>query len=194
MKIHEYQGKSLLSKYGVPVPDGLIVRSAQQAFDAASKLGGVVVVKSQIHAGGRGKGQLFDKADRTKLVLDGGVKVVKTPDEAKSVALKILGNILVTHQSGPEGKLVSTVLVEKGCDIKKEYYLGLILDRANSCVTIMASSEGGMDIEEVAAKQPEKILKVAIERHVAQIVLTRFDFLWIFFSQITQIEKVFVSE
>ncbi|MCP5463882.1 MAG: ADP-forming succinate--CoA ligase subunit beta [Deltaproteobacteria bacterium] len=163
MKIHEYQGKELFRKFGVPVPEGIVCKSAEEVQAAASKFGGVVVVKSQIHAGGRGKGKVYSKANRDELVLDGGVKVVKSPEEAKEVAQKILGNILVTHQTGAEGREVKTILLEQGCDIKQELYLGLVLDRATSRVTIMASTEGGMDIEEVAANQPEKILKVAID-------------------------------
>lgn len=163
MKIHEYQGKEIFRKFGVPVPEGIVAKTADEAFAAAQKLGGVIVVKSQIHAGGRGKGKVYNAKNRSELVLDGGVKVVKTPEDAKAAAQKMLGNILVTHQSGAEGKQVKTLLIEKGCDIKKEYYLGLVLDRATSRVTIMASTEGGMNIEEVAEKTPEKILKVAID-------------------------------
>ena len=163
MKIHEYQAKALFKKYNVPVPEGIVALTADDAAQAAKTLGGVVVVKSQIHAGGRGKGKVYSASNRSELVLDGGVKVVKNADEAKTVAQKILGNILVTHQSGEEGKLVKQVLVEKGCDIKKEYYLGLVLDRATSRVTIMASAEGGMDIEKIAEETPEKIIKLAID-------------------------------
>lgn len=167
MKIHEYQAKEIFRKYGVPVPDGLVAKTVEEALEAAKKLTGVVVVKSQIHAGGRGKGKVYKKTDvgaqQAVPILDGGVKVVKTAEEAKSVAEKILGHVLVTHQSGKEGKIVKTLLIEKGCDIKKEYYLGLVLDRATSRVTLMASSEGGTEIEEVAAKHPEKILKAVID-------------------------------
>lgn len=163
MKIHEFQGKELFRKFGVPVPEGIVCRTADSVFEAAERLGGVVVVKSQIHAGGRGKGKIYDHTNRNELVLDGGVHVVKSAGAARDVAKKILGNLLVTHQTGPEGKVVKSVLVEKGCDIKKEYYLGLVLDRAVSRVTIMASAEGGMDIEAVAARSPEKILKVAVD-------------------------------
>lgn len=163
MKIHEYQGKELFRKFGVPVPNGIVCKTSEEVYDAAKKIGGVVVVKSQIHAGGRGKGKVYNINNRSELVLDGGVKVVKTPEDARDVAKKILGNVLVTHQSGEEGKVVKTIFVEQGCDIKKEYYLGLVLDRATSKVTFMASKEGGMDIEEVAATHPEKIIKVAID-------------------------------
>ncbi len=163
MKIHEYQGKEIFRKFGVPVPQGIMVTSAAAALEAAQKLTGVVVVKSQIHAGGRGKGKIYAKNDRSKMVLDRGVAVVKTPEDAQKMAELMLGNILVTHQSGAEGKEVKRLLVEQGCNIKKEYYLGLVLDRATSRVTIMASTEGGMNIEEVAAESPEKILKEAID-------------------------------
>jgi succinyl-CoA synthetase beta subunit len=163
MKIHEYQAKELFRKYKVPVLEGIVARSGDEAYQAAQKLGGVVVVKSQIHAGGRGKGKVFDKNNIIEKVLDGGVKVVKSPDEAKDMAQRMLGNILVTHQTGKEGKEVKTLLIEQGCNIKKEYYLSLILDRATSRVTFMASLEGGMDIEEVAASSPEKILKLTVD-------------------------------
>lgn len=149
MKIHEYQGKQILKKYGVPVPEGQLALSVDEAAEIAERLGGVTVVKAQIHAGGRGKG--------------GGVKVAKTPQEARTYASQILGMMLKTHQTGPEGQEVKKVWIEKGCNIQKEYYLGMVLDRASSRVTMMASTEGGMEIEEVAAKHPEKILKVAVD-------------------------------
>jgi succinyl-CoA synthetase beta subunit len=149
MKIHEYQAKAILAKYGVPVPRGEVVFTAEEAEAAAKKLGGSVVVKAQIHAGGRGKG--------------GGVKVAKDASEAAEVAKKILGMTLITHQTGPEGRLVQRVLVEETLPIAKELYVGIVLDRALGKTVFMASSEGGMDIEEVAAKTPDKILKEAIE-------------------------------
>lgn len=149
MKIHEYQGKELLKKYGVPVPEGFLATTPEQALEYAKTLGGVTVVKAQIHAGGRGKG--------------GGVKVAKTPEEAGEAAKNILGMMLKTHQTGPEGKEVKKVWVEKGCNIAQELYLGMVLDRGAKRITLMASAEGGMEIEEVAAKNPEKILKVAID-------------------------------
>jgi succinyl-CoA synthetase beta subunit len=149
MKIHEYQAKALLAKYGVPVPRGEVAETVEQAVEAARKLGGKVVVKAQIHAGGRGKG--------------GGVKLAATPEEAEKVAGQILGMTLITHQTGPEGRLVKTILVEETLPIAKELYLGLVLDRAMGKVVFMASSEGGMDIEHVAATTPEKILKEPIE-------------------------------
>ena len=150
MKIHEYQGKELLKKFGVVVPRGVFCQSADDAVKAAESLGGKVwVVKAQIHAGGRGKG--------------GGVKVAKSLDEVRQYAGQILGMQLVTHQTGPEGQKVRRLLVEEGADIKKEYYVAALTDRATQKVAMMASSEGGMDIEEVAHSTPEKILKVFID-------------------------------
>jgi succinyl-CoA synthetase beta subunit len=150
MKIHEYQGKELLRKFGVPVPRGLVARSAEQAYQAAKELGTeVVVVKAQIHAGGRGKG--------------GGVKLAKSADEAREIAQKMLGMKLVTHQTGPEGREVRVLLIEEGLPIDKEFYLGIVLDRASGRPVFMASEAGGMDIEEVAAKAPEKILKETVD-------------------------------
>lgn len=149
MKIHEYQGKEILRKYGVPTPEGRLALSVAEAVAAAKELGLPVVVKAQIHAGGRGKG--------------GGVKLANTIESVEAHAKAILGMTLVTHQTGPEGKVVKKLLIEKGCAIARELYLGVVLDRATSRITIMASSEGGMDIEEVAAKHPEKILKLAVD-------------------------------
>jgi succinyl-CoA synthetase beta subunit len=150
MNIHEYQAKSLLAKYGVAVPRGGVAFTADEAITVAKQLGGPVwVVKAQIHAGGRGKG--------------GGVKVVKSIDDVAAQSKAILGMTLVTHQTGPEGKLVKRLYIEEGCDIKRELYLSFLVDRATSRITVMASTEGGMEIEEVAAAHPEKILKVAID-------------------------------
>ncbi len=150
MKIHEYQGKELLSKYKVPVPNGKLIHSADEAAQAARELGtSVVVVKAQIHAGGRGKG--------------GGVKLAKSPEEAAQYAGEILGMTLVTHQTGPEGRLVKKVLIEEGMDIANELYMGILIDRENSQVMIMASEAGGMEIEEVAAATPEKIIKQHVD-------------------------------
>jgi succinyl-CoA synthetase beta subunit len=150
MKIHEYQGKELLKKFGVPVPRGIVARSIEEAQRAAQELGTpIVVVKAQIHAGGRGKG--------------GGVKLAKSPEEAKKIAGEILGMNLITHQTGPEGREVRVLLIEEGLPIDKEFYLGIVLDRASGRSVFMASSAGGMDIEEVAAKTPEKILKETID-------------------------------
>lgn len=143
MNIHEYQGKEILRKYNVPVPRGIPAFSVEEALKAAETLGGPVwVVKAQIHAGGRGKG--------------GGVKVAKSMDEVKTYASNILGMTLVTHQTGPEGKKVNRLLIEEGADIKKELYVSLVVDRVSQKVALMASSEGGMDIEEVAAHTPER--------------------------------------
>ncbi|MDW7710919.1 MAG: ADP-forming succinate--CoA ligase subunit beta [Deferrisomatales bacterium] len=150
MNIHEYQAKQVLQKYGVPVPRGVVCSTADEAEAAAKDLGTpVVVVKAQIHAGGRGKA--------------GGVKVVKSPAEARAAASGILGRTLVTHQTGPQGKEVLKVYVEEGRDIARELYLGMVIDRATGLATLMASTEGGMEIEEMAAKTPEKILKQAVD-------------------------------
>jgi len=150
MKIHEYQGKEILRKYGVTVPRGIPCMSVEEAVNAAETLGGPVwVVKAQIHAGGRGKG--------------GGVKVAKTLEQVKEYANAIMGMQLITHQTGPEGQKVRRLLVEEGADIQKELYISLVTDRISQRVVLMASSEGGMDIEEVAATHPEKIHQIAID-------------------------------
>ena len=150
MNIHEYQGKEILRKYGVAVPNGKVAFSPDEAVKIAKELGSnVTVVKAQIHAGGRGKA--------------GGVKIAKNLDEVRSYAKELLGKILVTHQTGPEGKEVKRLYIEEGSDIRKEYYLSFVLDRATSRVTLMGSEEGGMDIEEVAEKNPEKIFKEVID-------------------------------
>ncbi len=150
MKIHEYQGKEILAQFGVPVPRGYPAFSVREATEAAQKLGGPVwVVKAQIHAGGRGKG--------------GGVKLARSLDEVSKLAGEILGMQLKTHQTGPEGQKVRRLLIEEGADIKHEYYVAAVTDRATQRVAIMASSEGGMDIEEVAHATPEKILKVFVD-------------------------------
>jgi succinyl-CoA synthetase beta subunit len=150
MNVHEYQGKEILRRYGVATPRGVACFSVAEADSAARELGGKVwVVKAQIHAGGRGKG--------------GGVKVAKSPEQVHEYASSILGMTLVTHQTGPEGRLVKRLLVEEGADIRKELYVGMVVDRVTQRVTLMASSEGGMEIEEVAARAPEKIHKVAID-------------------------------
>ena len=150
MKIHEYQGKEILKRYGVAVPRGMACFSVDEAMKAAEQLGGPVwVVKAQIHAGGRGKG--------------GGVKLARSKDEVRAHASGILGMQLVTHQTGPQGQKVRRLLVEEGADIRKELYVGMVVDRATQRVCLMASSEGGMDIEEVAARAPEKIHKVFVD-------------------------------
>src|SRR5688500_4993361 len=150
MKIHEYQGKEVFRKFGIAVPRGIPVFSVAEAVKAAKQLGGPVwVVKAQIHAGGRGKG--------------GGVKLARSIEEVEKLASSILGMNLVTHQTGPEGQVVRRLLIAEGADIRKEYYVGLVLDRAAQRVTLMASAEGGVNIEEVAEKAPEKIVKAAID-------------------------------
>ncbi|HNK54528.1 MAG TPA: ADP-forming succinate--CoA ligase subunit beta, partial [Ottowia sp.] len=150
MKIHEYQGKEILRQFGVPVPRGIPAFTVQEAVEAAQKLGGPVwVVKAQIHAGGRGKG--------------GGVKVAKSLEQVKELAGQILGMQLKTHQTGPEGQKVRRLYIEDGADIQKEYYLSVVTDRASQKVAFIASSEGGMDIEEVAHSTPEKIVKVFVD-------------------------------
>ena len=150
MKIHEYQAKELLKKFNVPVPRGIVAHTPEEAFQAAKELAvQPVVVKAQIHAGGRGKG--------------GGVKLAKTADEARELASKMLGMKLVTHQTGPEGREVRVLLIEEGLPIDKEFYLGIVLDRASGRPVFMASAAGGMDIEEVAAKTPEQIFKETID-------------------------------
>jgi succinyl-CoA synthetase beta subunit len=150
MNIHEYQAKEILRKYGVATLKGKVANNADEAISAAKEIGGSVwVVKAQIHAGGRGKG--------------GGVKVAKSIDEVGTLAKKIIGMNLITHQTGPEGKQVQKVLIEQGCNIEKEYYVAALVDRATSRVAMMGSSEGGMDIEEVAAKNPDAIKKVSVD-------------------------------
>jgi len=150
MNIHEYQAKEIFRKYGVPTPRGGVAFSGPEARKVAEELGGNLwVVKAQIHAGGRGKA--------------GGVKLAKSLDEVEKIAEEMLGMTLVTHQTGPEGKVVKKVYIEEGADIKAEYYLGMVLDRALEMPVMMASTEGGMEIEEVAEKTPEKIVKVAID-------------------------------
>ena len=149
MKIHEYQAKALLARYGVPVPRGEVARTVDEAVAVATQIGGSVVVKAQIHAGGRGKG--------------GGVKVANSADEARAIAGKMLGMTLVTHQTGPEGRIVQRLLIEETLPIEREMYLGIVLDRAQGKNVFMASADGGVEIEEVAARTPERILKETIE-------------------------------
>ena len=145
MKIHEFQAKQVLSQFGVPIPRGEVATNPYEAYDIAARLGGTVVVKAQIHAGGRGKG--------------GGVKLASTPAEAEEIASKMIGMTLVTHQTGPEGRKVRRVLIEEGLPIKKEFYLGIVVDRGSQRPVIMASPAGGMDIEKVAAETPHLIFK-----------------------------------
>ena len=149
MKIHEYQAKQLLKQYGVPVPDSGVAKSPEEAGKIAKSLGGKVVVKAQIHAGGRGKA--------------GGVKLVEGPEDAKKVAGDLIGNPLITIQTGPEGKVVNQVLIESAVGIASEFYLGIVVDRSSEKVTLMASTEGGVEIEKVAEETPEKILKEFVD-------------------------------
>src|SRR5262245_19287948 len=149
MKIHEYQGKELLRRFDVKVPRGRVARSVAEAEEAAKELGLPVVVKAQIHAGGRGKG--------------GGVKLARTTEDVHNLAQQMIGMNLITPQTGPEGRAVLTLLIEEGLRIKQEFYLGILLDRATSTLVFMASAAGGMNIEEVAEKTPEKILKEHID-------------------------------
>ncbi len=150
MKIHEYQAKAILERHGVPVPRGEVAFNASEAGEIARRLGGsVVVVKAQIHAGGRGKG--------------GGVKLAKSPADAEKLARNMIGMTLVTHQTGREGRVVSRVLIEEGLQMTRELYLSLVLDRSSGKFVMMASAAGGMDIEEVAEKTPEKIVRVSID-------------------------------
>ena len=151
MKIHEYQAKSVLARFGVPVPRGQVAFTAAEAADIARRLGGdIAVVKAQIHAGGRGKG--------------GGVKIARSPEEAEQLARQMLGMTLVTHQTGPEGKKVGRLLIEEGLQIERELYVSIVIDRAFACPVVIASAAGGMDIEEVAASEPEKILREYVDR------------------------------
>jgi len=152
MKIHEFQAKQILSKYGVAIPRGEVAETAAQAREIAERLAGPVVLKAQIHAGGRGKG--------------GGIKVAKSPEEAQSLAEKMIGMTLVTHQTGPQGKKVKRVLVEEALGVAKELYLGIVIDRARECPVVMASTEGGVEIEKVAAEHPELIFKEWIDPSV----------------------------
>src|SRR2546428_11092742 len=153
MKIHEYQAKQILARYNVRIPRGEVAYTKEEARQIAERIGGTVVVKAQIHAGGRGKG--------------GGVKLAKSPEEAAEIAGRMLGMNLVTAQTGPEGRKVQKVLIEEGLDIRKELYLGIVIDRQTGKPVFMASASGGMDIEEVAAKTPELILKEHVQPGLA---------------------------
>ena len=149
MKIHEYQAKSLLSQHGVSVPRGRVAETKEQVFEIASELGGSVVIKAQIHAGGRGKG--------------GGIQLSRSPEEAMEIANSMLGMNLITHQTGPEGQIVKRVLVEEGLPIEQEFYLSIVIDRNSAQVVVIASKEGGVEIEKLAQERPELILKEYIE-------------------------------
>jgi succinyl-CoA synthetase beta subunit len=159
MNIHEYQAKGLLQKFGVAVPKGAVAYTSQEAEKVARSLSGpAYVVKAQIHAGGRGAGRFKDNPGGK-----GGVRVVTSPEDAAKAAGEMLGHTLVTKQTGPKGREVKRVYVEEGCDIKRELYVGMLIDRRTARITVMASTEGGMEIEEVAAKHPEKIQRIAID-------------------------------
>lgn len=170
MKIHEYQAKEVLKKFGVPVQDGIAIRNIgefdQTIAELQSRGINQFVVKSQIHAGGRGKGRLYNPYNKQELVLEGGVKFTTSVDKAKDYASRMLGNLLVTHQTGSEGKIVKTLFITEGLDYKKELYLGILLDRSVSKNVIMASTEGGVEIEKVAEETPEKIIKEWIDPSV----------------------------
>ncbi len=167
MKIHEYQAKAILKKYGVPIQDGVAINHISAFDEALQNLNsrGIrqYVVKSQIHAGGRGKGKIYNPAKRDELILDFGVKFTTDADKAKEYAHKMLGNLLVTHQTGPEGKIVQTLFIAEGLDYAKELYAGILLDRTAGRNVIMVSTEGGVEIEKVAAETPEKIIKEWID-------------------------------
>ena len=170
MKIHEYQAKETLKKFGVPVQDGIAIKALSEFDGAITQLQarGInqYVVKSQIHAGGRGKGKLYNPNNREELIQEGGVKFTTSAEKAKDYASKMLGNLLITHQTGTEGKIVKTLFIAEGLDYKKELYLGILLDRSVSKNVIMASTEGGVEIEKVAEETPEKIIKEWIEPSV----------------------------
>ena len=170
MKVHEYQAKEILRKYNVPVQEGVAIKHLSEydgAIDILRQKGiNQFVVKAQIHAGGRGKGKLYNPLNRDELIQEGGVKFCTSAEKGKEYAGKILGNVLVTHQTGPEGKIVKTLFITEGLDYKKELYLGILLDRNNSKNVIMASTEGGVEIEKVAEETPEKIIKEWIDPSV----------------------------
>lgn len=167
MNIHEYQGKAILKKYGVPIQEGIPAATVTEAIDAAKTLKaqgiGAWVVKAQIHAGGRGKGTIYKAKERNEVVQHGGVKFTPDINKVAEYAEKMLGNVLVTHQTGDQGKLIKKVLVAEGLDIAKELYVGLVLDRARSQYVMMASTEGGVEIEKVAEEHPEKIIKEYVD-------------------------------
>lgn len=170
MKIHEYQAKQILAKYGVPVQNGIPIKDMSEFDGAINSLQsqGInqYVVKSQIHAGGRGKGKVYNPNNREELILDGGVKFTTEVDKARDYARKILGNLLITHQTGAEGKIVQTLFITEGLDYTHEFYIGILLDRTVGKNVIMASTEGGVEIEKVAAETPEKIIKEWIDPNI----------------------------
>lgn len=170
MKIHEYQAKEILKRYGVPIQDGVAIKELHELENAImtlrSKGVNQYVVKSQIHAGGRGKGKIYNPSNREELILEGGVKFSPTAEHVRDYAPKMLGNLLITHQTGAEGKLVQTLFITEGLDYAKELYLGILLDRSVGENVIMASTEGGVEIEKVAAETPEKIIKEWIDPNI----------------------------
>ena len=175
MNIHEYQGKTLLKAAGVPIVEGIHCTSVEQALAAYDSLGSkIVAVKSQIHAGGRGKGTIYNPETREE-VMQGGVKIAFSREEVETYATNILGNVLVTIQTGDEGKIVSNLYIESGCRIAHEYYLALLVDRENKSVLIMASTEGGMDIEDVAHNTPERIHKINVDPNAGLLGFQKRD-------------------
>ena len=204
MNIHEYQGKALLKQAGVPVLEGVHCTSVEQALQAYDSLGSkIVAVKSQIHAGGRGKGTLYHP-ESLEEVMQGGVKIAFSKQEVETYATNILGNLLVTIQTGEEGKIVKNLYIESGCAIAHEYYLALLVDRDDKSVLIMASTEGGMDIEEVAEKTPEKIHKINVDPNSGLLGFQKRDLgmalglsgaaLKSFFKMIGSMYDMFVSQ
>ena len=185
MNIHEYQGKMLLKAAGVPVLEGVHCTTVEQALEAYDALGSkVVAVKSQIHAGGRGKGTVMNPSSRD-VVMEGGVKIAFSKEEVQTYSSNILGNLLVTIQTGDEGKIVNNLYIEAGCDIAHEYYLALLVDRDNKSVLIMASTEGGMDIEEVAEHTPELIHKVIVDANVGLLGFQKRDLGTVSYTHLT---------
>ena len=204
MNIHEYQGKALLKQAGVPVLEGVHCTTVKQALEAYDKLGSkVVAVKSQIHAGGRGKGTMYNPETREE-VMQGGVKIAFSRGEVETYASNILGNLLVTIQTGDEGKIVNNLYVESGCAIAHEYYLALLVDREEKSVLIMASTEGGMDIEDVAHNTPEKIHKINVDPNAGLLGFQKRDLgmalglsgtaLKSFFKMLGKMYDMFVSQ
>lgn len=204
MNIHEYQGKALLKAAGVPVLEGVHCTSVKEALDAYDSLGSkVVAVKSQIHAGGRGKGTLYNPDNREE-VMQGGVKIAFSKEDVETYATNILGNLLVTIQTGNEGKIVNNLYIESGCSIAHEYYLALLVDRESKDVLIMASTEGGMDIEEVAHNTPDKIHKINIDpnagllgfqkRDLGMALGLRGNSLKSFFKMLGKMYDMFISQ
>ena len=204
VNIHEYQGKSLLKSAGVPVLEGVHCTTVEDALSAYDNLGSkVVAVKSQIHAGGRGKGTIYHPETK-EMIMEGGVKIAFSKEEVETYAKNILGNLLVTIQTGDEGKIVNNLYIESGCNISHEYYLALLVDRDNKSVMIMASTEGGMDIEDVAHNTPEKIHKVSVDPNAGLLGFQKRNLgsalglsgaaLKSFFGMITKMYDMFVAQ